>query len=77
MPAVTLSTVLTGEQGSYVYVLDAENKVVVRPVELGRVNGPWQLIRSGLKVGETVIADGTHKVQPGMVVTPVPAASRR
>jgi len=77
LPAVTLSSVMTGEQGSYVYVLEEGNKVAARPVELGRVNGPWQLIRSGLKVGETVIADGTHKVQPGAVVTPVPAAERK
>ena len=30
-----------------------------------------------LKVGETVISDGTHKVQPGAVVTPIPAAERK
>jgi multidrug efflux system membrane fusion protein len=31
-----------------------------------------QLIRSGLKVGERIIADGTHKVRPGMTVSPAP-----
>ncbi len=77
LPAVTLSSVMTGEQGSYVYVLEEGNKVAARPVELGRVNGPWQLLRAGLKVGETVISDGPHKEQPGAVVTPIPAAERQ
>ncbi|MBQ4106240.1 MAG: efflux RND transporter periplasmic adaptor subunit [Lentisphaeria bacterium] len=76
LPAVTLSAVMVGEKGHYVYVLDEQNKIESRHVEIGRINGPWQLIRSGLKPGETVIVDGNHKVQPGMVVSPVPAAAR-
>ena len=30
-----------------------------------------QLIESGVKPGETVVVDGTHKVRPGGKVVPV------
>jgi membrane fusion protein, multidrug efflux system len=60
-------------QGGYqVAVVDAENKVSIQTVEVGdRVASQW-IIEKGLRPGARVVAEGTQKVRPGMVVNPKP-----
>ena len=54
--------------GKQVFVVNADNKVESRSVEVGRgYQGQW-VIKKGLKKGEKVIAEGTQKVRSGMVV---------
>ncbi|QWW69846.1 efflux RND transporter periplasmic adaptor subunit [Rhizobium sp. WYJ-E13] len=55
-----------------VYVLAEGNKAELRPVTLGQVLGSEWVVETGLKPGETVIADGVQKVQPGVTVVPEP-----
>jgi len=55
-----------------VYVLGQGNKAELRPVTLGQVLGSEWVVETGLKPGETVIADGVQKVQPGATVAPEP-----
>ena len=74
-PAIQISAIMQSKQGQYVYVLDGENKVQYRPVTTGEIVGSRQIILNGLKEGETVVVDGTHKVMPGQVVNPVTVAS--
>src|ERR1700722_9720375 len=63
-------------QGSYqVAVVDGENKVSLQTVEVGDHVGTQWIIEKGLKPGERVVADGTQKVRPGMVVDPKPFVS--
>ncbi len=71
-PAVPSSAIMVSRNGHGVYVLGKDNKVQFRPVVTGENVDGMQLIRSGLKVGERIIADGTHKVRPGMTVSPAP-----
>ncbi len=54
--------------GKQVFVVDADNKVSVRTVEVGRGYQNQWVVRKGLKKGEKVIVDGTQKVRPGVVV---------
>ena len=72
--AVPVSAVMNNGKINYVYVLDADNIAQVRPVELGETQGKNQIILKGLKAGEKIVFDGTHKVFPGTPVVPVPAA---
>jgi RND family efflux transporter MFP subunit len=60
-------------QGTYqVAVVDDQNKVSIRPVEVGdRVGTDW-VISKGLKLGERVVAEGVQKVRAGMQVNPKP-----
>lgn len=58
--------------GAAVMVVDANNKVVPRPVETGSADGNSWVINSGLKAGDQVIVEGLQKVQPGATVKPVP-----
>lgn len=64
---------VTEMQGKYlVAVVTADNKIDIRPVSVGeRVEAGW-VIEKGLNPGETVVAEGTQKVRPGMTVTPKP-----
>ncbi len=64
---------VTELQGSFtVAVVDAENKVSIRPVKVGeRVDTMW-IINEGLNPGETVVAEGTQKVKPDQVIVPKP-----
>lgn len=55
----------TGQQGSYVFVVEADDRVAIRPVEPGPASGDLTVIRSGLAAGETVVTDGQLRLYPG------------
>lgn len=67
--------VMQGQQGKYLYVVNAENKAELRPVEVGDWYGNDWIIEHGLNSGEKVIVDGTSRVAPGMPITPQPLAN--
>ena len=60
--------VLDGPQGKFVYLLDAQSKAAIRPVEVGDWAGEAWVINSGLKAGDKVIVDGVMKIGPGAPV---------
>jgi multidrug efflux system membrane fusion protein len=66
---VSAPAVQQGAQGAYVYVINADSTVAVRPVKVAQVSGGQALIDSGLSAGEQVVVDGQYKLQPGMRVT--------
>ena len=68
MPAVIPSAVMYDTKSAYVYVLDGENNVTRRNVELAQTTQDLQFIKSGLKPGERIVTDGTHKALPGRKV---------
>lgn len=55
-----------------VFVVDADNKVQDKIVQLGRTVGADWIVEKGLAVGDKVIMDGIQRIRPGAVVTPVP-----
>src|SRR5712692_6945564 len=62
-------------QGSFqVGVVNSDNKVSIQTVETGERVGTQWIIEKGLKPGARVVAEGTQKVRPGMVVNPKPYA---
>jgi membrane fusion protein (multidrug efflux system) len=60
--------VLEGPKGKFVYVVDAESKAEVRPVQVGDWAGESWVIDSGLAPGDKVIVDGVMKIGPGAPV---------
>lgn len=64
--------VLGGAAGQSVMIVDAENKVVPRPIRTGAMAGGDFIVTDGLKGGEQVIVNGLQKVKPGATVKPVP-----
>jgi membrane fusion protein (multidrug efflux system) len=66
---------VTELQGTYqVAVVEAENKVNIRAVKLGERTGSMWVVTEGLQLGEKVVAEGSMKVRPGMIVAPKPFA---
>jgi membrane fusion protein (multidrug efflux system) len=60
-------------QGNYqVAVVGSDNKVQIRPVNVGERAGTDWIIEQGLKPGERVVAEGVQKVRGGMTVNPKP-----
>ena len=68
MSAVIPSAVMYDSKSAYVYVLDSENKVIRRNIELAQTTEKLQFVKSGLKPGERIVTDGTHKALPGRKV---------
>ncbi|MBV9504345.1 MAG: MdtA/MuxA family multidrug efflux RND transporter periplasmic adaptor subunit [Acidobacteriia bacterium] len=57
-----------GPQGAYVYVVNADKKVTMRPVTTGTSEGNQVEVTSGIAAGDTVVTDGQDKLQPGSPV---------
>jgi membrane fusion protein, multidrug efflux system len=71
--AIPRASVLADQQGDYVYVVDAQNKVQQRRIQLGQSTPSIAVVASGLKEGELVISEGLQRARPGEVVLPGPA----
>ena len=69
-PAIRPSAVMHDAKGSFVYVPDAKNIVTKRYISCGNINGDYQLVTKGLKAGERVVINGTHKTMPGGEIIP-------
>ena len=52
-------------------VVEAGDKVVLRPITVEERVGEFYVVKSGLKPGERVIVEGAQKVRSGMQVKPV------
>ena len=50
------------------YVVNAENKVEIRPLKVGRTQGNSWVVLDGLKAGDKVIVEGLQKIRPGSPV---------
>jgi multidrug efflux system membrane fusion protein len=58
-----------GSQGTFVYVVNADNTVSVRTVDIGIVQGDDTEILTGVKAGETIVVDGSDKLREGARVS--------
>ncbi|MGE0039419.1 MAG: efflux RND transporter periplasmic adaptor subunit [Xanthobacteraceae bacterium] len=58
------------QAGVFVLVVDKDNKVEVRRVEVGESRGARIVVTKGLSEGERVITEGIQRVRPGQVVQP-------
>jgi membrane fusion protein, multidrug efflux system len=70
---VPTAAIQRGAPGSYVYIINADNTVSVRPISIGPSDGPMAAVNSGLSVGERVVVDGTDRLRDGARVI-VPGA---
>ncbi len=75
---VPAQAVQTGQKGSYVFVVKADNTVEARPVVPGTTHGREMVVSQGLTAGERVVTDGQLRLVPGARVDPkaAPAEAR-
>jgi len=57
-----------GQQGTFVYVVDDQSKVHLKPVQVGIAAGSSAQILGGISEGERVIVDGTDRLVEGAQV---------
>ncbi len=65
---VPSQAVQTGQEGSYVFVVDPQMKAAIRKVAVGDTIAGDTVIESGLRGGETVVTDGQLRLMPGGTV---------
>lgn len=72
---VPQAAVQEDQEGPFVLVVNADNKVETRQITVGATEGTDWVVESGLTVGETVIVEGLQKVRAGVAVNPVQQSS--
>ena len=67
------SAVQSGQQGLYVYVVNADKKAELKPVTVAFEAGDDAVIATGLNAGETVVVEGQLRLVTGSKVDAKPA----
>ena len=65
---VPVNAVQQNNNGQFVYVVGADKKVSVQPVEVEQRMHGVALIAKGLQAGETVVVQGQYRLTPGTLV---------
>lgn len=74
-PLLPESAVQSDDQGNFVYIIDNNNKVVRRDVQIGHVSDAGVAIVGGLQGNERVVQSAGAFLNPGDTVRPVRAAA--
>jgi len=65
---VPAGAVVTGQEGTFVFVVGDDKKVEKRSVKVNRSVGGDVVLDEGVKAGETVVTDGQLRLVPGTLV---------
>ena len=65
---IPLAAVNRGPKGQYVFVVGANKKVSMRPVQLVAVQGQAAVVKSGVNSGDVVVTDGQMALNNGSLV---------
>ena len=74
---VPSTAVQRGPEGTFAYVVGADQTVQPRPIEVELTQGDVAAIARGLSPGEVVVADGAAALRPGAKVAARPATNAR
>jgi multidrug efflux system membrane fusion protein len=66
---VPTSAIQRGAPGTFVYLVNEDNTVSVRPVTLGPTNGERVALKAGLAPGDHVVIDGADRLRDGARIT--------
>jgi RND family efflux transporter MFP subunit len=67
---VTERAIDTDQGQKILYVVNAKNEVMSRPIRMGALHSGLRVIESGINPGDRVIVNGLQRVRPGVVVEP-------
>jgi len=69
---VPVTSINTQEGSSpHVFVVDADNRVQVRPVKTGHISHSYAQITEGLKDGDLIVAEAGESVKSGIEIEPI------
>ena len=66
---VPAQAVQRSQDGTYVYVVDADNKVKTQTIQVAQIQDGIAIIDKGLSAGQKVVVDGQYKLKPGSTIT--------
>lgn len=69
--AVPRKAVMSSAQGQFIWIVNGEQKIEFRPVQVGRSMGNNIVVTDGLAPGDRYVVEGVLKVQPGIQVSAV------
>jgi len=75
--AVPSAAIQRGAAGTFVYVVQPDNSVLTKVVQLDAQDGDWQAIRGSINAGDKVVTDGADRLRDGSKVEVVKAAPAR
>lgn len=64
-----------GSQGTFVFIVDADNRISLRPLTLGTSSGERIEVLDGLAAGERVVVEGLDRLREGSTVNVVADAA--
>lgn len=66
-PALTLpaAAIQRNQQGTYVYVVKADETVAIQPVKVARIQDGIAVLSQGVEASQRVVLDGQYKLKPG------------
>jgi multidrug efflux system membrane fusion protein len=64
------AAVQRGPNGLFAYVIDAQNKVSVRPIKVDHEGDATSQVASGLAQGDRIVVAGQYRLTPGALVDP-------
>ena len=65
---VPAAAVQRGPQGTFLYVVGADQTAAVRPIEVGTVDSQVAIVTKGVSPGEQVVVEGQSQLRPGSKV---------
>jgi multidrug efflux system membrane fusion protein len=72
--AVPTTAIQQGVQGAFVYLIENDLSITLKPIVLGPQHEGWTAIIRGLNAGERVVTDGADRLREGISVQ-LPAAT--
>ncbi len=69
---IPTSAIQRGTQGTFVYAVQDDQTVTVKPVTLGPIEGEKVAILNGLQPNEQVVVDGADKLRDGIKIKLIP-----
>lgn len=61
----------TNQAGRFVYIVDKDDKIVLRPLQVGVLAGGMREITGGITADDRYVVEALMSVRPGMTVKPV------
>lgn len=65
---VPAAAVVAGQQGSFVFVIQADSSATTKPVTVNRTAGDLAIITGDIQPGDRVVVDGQLRLRPGAKV---------
>jgi multidrug efflux system membrane fusion protein len=67
---VSTPAIQRGPNGTFVYVVNPDNTVAARNVQVDTVQGPLTVVAQGVQAGDRVVVDGQNQLRVGAKVDP-------